>query len=68
MNVQADFVEVDKSEKWLGNRMGYVGDLVDTADEIVRHDPEKLTSLIKSIIFYDNLDTNSYLTFKGQLI
>jgi len=68
MNTQADFVEVDKSEKWLGNRMVYAGDLVDTADEIVRHDPEKLASLIKSIIFYDNSDTNSYLTFKGQLM
>lgn len=68
MNAKAEFVDVDKSEKWIGNRMLYAGDLVDTSDEIVRHAPEKLASLIKSIIFNDNTDTKSFLTFKSQVV
>jgi len=68
MNAKAEFVDVDKSEKWIGHRMLYTGDLVDTSDEIVRHAPEKLASLIKSIIFNDNTDTKSFLTFKSQVV
>ncbi len=47
---KSEFVEIDTSEKWLGNRMTYAADLIDTSDGIVRHDSKRLAFLIRSII------------------
>jgi len=48
---KAEFVELEKSETWIGDRVIYGGDFLDTSAEIARHDPIKLASLIKKIIF-----------------
>lgn len=47
---RAEFVDIDRSEKWVGKRAIYAGDLLDKSDENVRHDPNKLASVIQSII------------------
>ena len=47
---RAEFVDIDRSENWVGKRAIYAGDLLDKSDEIVRHDPNKLASVIQSII------------------
>ena len=47
---KAEFVEIDRSDKWLGNRMIYAEDLIDTSDGTIRHDSKKLASLITSIL------------------
>jgi len=48
---RAEFVEMNKIEDWKGNRLIYADDLLDASEGIVRHDSEKLASLIKKIIF-----------------
>ena len=48
---KAEFVELEKSENWIGNRVIYDGDLLNTSAEIARHDPQKLCALINKIIF-----------------
>lgn len=48
---KAEFVELDKSENWIGDRVIYGSDLLDTSAEIVRHDPDKLASVINGILF-----------------
>jgi uncharacterized cofD-like protein len=50
---RAEFVEMNKKkiEDWKGKRRIYAGDFLDTSEGIVRHDPEKLASLIRNIIF-----------------
>lgn len=48
---KAEFVELERSETWIGDRVVYDGDFLNTAAEIVRHDSQKLSSLIKRIIF-----------------
>lgn len=47
---KAEFVEIDRSEKWFGNRIIYAEDLIDTSDGTIRHDSKKLASLIRSNI------------------
>ena len=54
LDEKAEFVELEKSENWIGNRVIYDGDLLDTSAEIARHDPQKLASLINKIIFKEN--------------
>lgn len=54
LDEKAEFVELKKSEKWIGNRVIYDGDLLDTSAKIARHDSTKLASLIKKIIFKEN--------------
>ncbi|UCE51799.1 MAG: YvcK family protein [Desulfobacterales bacterium] len=51
LNEKSEFVELDKTETWIGDRIIYDSDLLDTSVEIVRHDPYKLASLIKCIVF-----------------
>jgi uncharacterized cofD-like protein len=51
---KAEFVELEKSENWIGDRVIYDGDILNTSAEIARHDPQKLSSLIKKIIFKEN--------------
>jgi len=48
---KAEFVELEKSENWIGDRNIYDGDFLNSSAEIVRHDPQKLSALIKRIIF-----------------
>ncbi len=47
---KAEFVEVDPGEDFWKKRRLYVGDLLDTAGGIVRHDSAKLAALIGGII------------------
>ena len=47
---KAELVELEKPEQWLGGRDLYSADLLDSSDQIVRHDPKKLASLIQDII------------------
>jgi uncharacterized cofD-like protein len=46
----AEFVEIGEVESWIGNRMVYQNDLLDTSNDIVRHDSIKLASLIRDIL------------------
>jgi len=47
---QAEFVEFDEKNEFWKTRKIYSSDLLDNSSEIIRHDPEKLASLIKKII------------------
>ncbi len=47
---KSEFVDIAQLEKQMGNRRIYADDLLDSSDEIVRHDPKKLVSLIRTII------------------
>jgi 2-phospho-L-lactate transferase/gluconeogenesis factor (CofD/UPF0052 family) len=47
---KSEFVEIERFEKRINNRLIYADDLLDSSDEIVRHDSKKLASLIQSII------------------
>lgn len=51
---KAEFVELEKSEDWIGERVVYDGDFLNTSLETLRHDPQKLSSLINKIIFVDS--------------
>jgi uncharacterized cofD-like protein len=50
---KAEFVEIDGSDKWWGDRQVHASDVLDVSGGIVRHDPKKLASLIQDIIFHD---------------
>ena len=54
LDEKSEFVELERSEKWIGNRVIYDGDLLDTSAQIARHDSTKLASFIKNIIFKEN--------------
>ena len=54
LDEKAEFVELEKSEKWIGNRKIYDGNLLDTSTQIVRHDPTKLATLIEKILIKKN--------------
>jgi uncharacterized cofD-like protein len=54
LDKKAEFVELDKSERWISDRAIYDGDLLNTSAEIVRHDPMKLAHLIEGIIFRED--------------
>jgi len=47
---QAEFVEFEKKNIFWKTRKTYTTDLLDNSSEIIRHDSEKLASLIKHII------------------
>jgi len=48
---KAEFVELGKIAKWDGKRSIYQSDLLDTSEDVVRHDANKLASLIRAIVF-----------------
>jgi uncharacterized cofD-like protein len=54
LDEKAELVEFEKSENWIGNRVIYDGDLLDTSAQIARHDSQKLASLITKILFTGN--------------
>jgi uncharacterized cofD-like protein len=47
---KSEFVEIEQLEKQISNRQIYADDLLDSSDDIVRHDSKKLASLIRAII------------------
>jgi uncharacterized cofD-like protein len=47
---KAEFVEINESDDWWGNRRIYTSNMLDIAGGIVRHDSRKLALLIKEII------------------
>lgn len=47
---KAEFVELGKTANWGGKRLIYQSDLVDTSEDVVRHDSKKLASLIQDIL------------------
>ena len=47
---KSEFVEIEQLEKQISNRRIYADDLLDSSDDIVRHDSKKLASLIRAII------------------
>ena len=47
---KADFVQVDKSDPFWGDRTVLLEDLLDADADIVRHDPVKLAGLIRNLI------------------
>ena len=51
MEEKAEFVEIDESDKWRGNRKIYASDMLDITGGIVRHDSKKLALLIQEIIY-----------------
>jgi uncharacterized cofD-like protein len=50
LSEKSEFVEIELLEKHLNNRLIYADDLLDSSDEIVRHNSKKLASIIQSII------------------
>ena len=48
---KAEFVELGKTANWGGKRLIYQSDLLDTSEDVVRHDSRKLASLIRTIVF-----------------
>ena len=59
---KSEFVEVEQLRKRMNNRLIYAGDLLDSSDEIVRHDSKKLASLAESIIFKKHFFEHEKLT------
>ena len=47
---KAEFVEIDNGDGWWDNRRVFAGDLLESAAEIVRHDPKKLAGTIAEIL------------------
>jgi hypothetical protein len=50
---KAEFVTVDESDKWWGNRKLCGADILDLSGGIVRHNSKNLASLIKDILLRD---------------
>jgi uncharacterized cofD-like protein len=50
MEQKAEFVEINESDAWWGNRTIYASNMLDIAGGIVRHDSQKLALLIREII------------------
>ena len=48
---KADFVKLENVANWVGERVIYDGDFLNTSANIARHDPQKLSLLINKIIF-----------------
>ncbi|MBT8365067.1 MAG: uridine diphosphate-N-acetylglucosamine-binding protein YvcK [Deltaproteobacteria bacterium] len=56
---KAEFVEIEKLDNWIGSRIIYADDLLDTSDDIARHDSRKLASLIQGIVFSNHTHMNN---------
>ena len=54
MHEKAEFVELEKPENWIGERVIYDGDFLNTSADIARHDHQKLSWLIDKIIFEED--------------
>jgi hypothetical protein len=51
---KSEFIEIEQLETRINNRLIFANDLLDSSDVTVRHDPQKLASLIQSIIFREH--------------
>jgi len=51
MEEKAEFVEIDESDEWWGNRKIYASDMLDITGGIVRHDSKKVALAIQEIIY-----------------
>jgi len=51
---KAEFVTVDETDKWWGNRNMYGADILHVSGSIIRHNSKNLASLIKQILLRDN--------------
>ena len=65
---KSEFIEIEQLEKQISNRQIYTDDLLDSSDDIVRHDSRKLASLIRAIISKEyfvereNMSNDPFLT------
>ncbi|MBW2616716.1 MAG: uridine diphosphate-N-acetylglucosamine-binding protein YvcK [Deltaproteobacteria bacterium] len=50
---KAEFVTIDESDEWWGNRTMHGADILDVSGGILRHNSKNLASLIQSILFRD---------------
>jgi len=50
---KAEFVTIDESDEWWGNRTMHGADILDVSSGILRHNSKNLASLIQSILFRD---------------
>jgi uncharacterized cofD-like protein len=64
---KSEFVEIEQLKKQISNRRIYAEDLLDSSDEIVRHDPKKLASLIRTIISKEYCITSENMTTEPLL-
>jgi uncharacterized cofD-like protein len=56
--VKGEFVDLEKSENWIGDRTVYDGDFLNTSTDIIRHDPKKLSALFQNKIFKKDSESN----------
>ena len=63
----SEFVEIEQLEGDIKDRLIYAADLLDSSDEIVRHDAKKLASLVKSIITKEYIIDRENMT-RGPLL
>ena len=47
---KAEFVKLENGANWIGDRVIYDGDFLNTSADIARHDPQKLSLLINRIV------------------
>ena len=59
---KSEFVDIEALEKRINQRLIYADDLLDSSDEIVRHDSKKLAAIIQSIIIKETLIESGKLT------
>ncbi len=62
LSEKSEFVAIEPLEKRINHRLIYADDLLDSSEEIVRHDSKKLASLIQSIIFKEPFIESGKLT------
>jgi uncharacterized cofD-like protein len=59
---KSEFVEIEALEKQISNRRIYTDDLLDSSDDMVRHNSKKLASLIQAIISKEYLFERENMT------
>jgi uncharacterized cofD-like protein len=59
---KSEFVEIEALEKQISNRRIYTDDLLDSSDDMVRHNSKKLASLIQAIISKEDLFERENMT------
>ncbi|MCP4623573.1 MAG: YvcK family protein [bacterium] len=67
---KAEFVKLENVANWIGERVIYNGDFLNTSADIARHDPQKLSLLINRIVSkkdYSNLASEESIRFKTNM-
>ncbi len=62
LSEKSEFVDIEALGKRLNHRLIYADNLLDSSDEIVRHDSKKLAAIIQSIIIKETLIESGKLT------